>query len=601
MSPSETIQNGELNRSQPSTPTNARTTLLTISPPSSPHSSTSSQITFHPSASPGKVFEWSVARVDPSKYEDPVTSPFSENLTSYGRGYGTDEEVGCRADAGSSCVGLEQHPPPSHHHHHHHRPEHLPKHWFSLRKLWAFCGPGIIMSVAFLDPGNLEGDLITGSSTGYQLLWVLAWATLLGLSFQLLAVRVGVASGGGLAEACHDAMPRHLRIVTWLAVEVAIIACGIQEVLGCAVAFHVLSDGVIPLWAGALLTGLDSFAFLFLEGAGIRILEGFFAVAIGTMAVTFGVLFAEARPPVAEVLHGLVVPRLSAATFSTAVALAGSVVMPHNIYLHSALVLSRNVDRECPARVEEANAYFSIESSCSLFVSFLINVCVVTVFAKDFRGAGSENIGLSNADEYIESEYSTFVKYVWGVGLLAAGQSSTMTGTYAGQFVMQGFLNLQWAPWKRVMVARCVALVPALGVAVVANTNRNLDKTSDWLNIVQSLQLPFAMLPVVALASAPKLMGPHALAPTTKAFFYLLCVLVLTINASLFIEFAAQVSETSRWTAVAFAVFAAVYVFLLSYIVLQLEYHHGNKLATWIMSRIRPLTEDSKLVSALLE
>mmetsp|Transcript_2323 Transcript_2323/g.4699 ORF Transcript_2323/g.4699 Transcript_2323/m.4699 type:complete len:607 (-) Transcript_2323:45-1865(-) len=469
--------------------------------------------------------------------------------------------------------------------------DHEIHHGFSWRKLWAFTGPGLIMSVAFLDPGNLESDLQTGSETGYDLLWVLAWSTALGLCFQLLSVRIGVVTGKGLAEACHDCMPRHMRIILWILIEIAIIGSGVQEVMGCAIAISVVSDGAVPLWLGALLTASDSFMFLLLEGAGIRYLEGFFGMLIGMMVVTFGVMFGQAAPPAGEILRGIFVPKINGSTLGVAVGLVGSIVMPHNVFLHSALVQSRKINRSSDMRVREANMYFGIESSVSLLVSFVVNMFVVTVFAKDFRVAEGTEIGISNAGEVITTQYPQYLKYIWGVGLLAAGQSSTMTGTYAGQFVMQGFLKLHLRPWQRVMLTRCVALVPSLALALFFSSDDQLNQSSDWLNVLQSIQLPFAMIPCVVLASSPKLMGVHATSRFTHAATWLLLLGVVTGNAYLCVQFMVSAVAGSVLATAAFWTAAAGYVGLVGYIAFSLELHHDNRLAVRVHAVARDAWE----------
>mmetsp|Transcript_42797 Transcript_42797/g.81675 ORF Transcript_42797/g.81675 Transcript_42797/m.81675 type:complete len:583 (-) Transcript_42797:224-1972(-) len=437
---------------------------------------------------------------------------------------------------------------------------------FSWRKLWAFTGPGIIMSVAFFDPGNLESDLQMGSSTGYQLMWVLGWSTAVGLLFQLLAARIGVVTGRDLAEVLGRSLPDHARILVWFLIECAIIGSDIQEVIGCAVAIEVLSNGKVPLWAGTLLTGLDSFVFLLLEGAGIRWLEAFFAFLVATMAVTFGAMCVEASPPADKIMQGLIVPSLGPSTIKSAAGMIGAVIMPHNLFLHSSLVKTREFDRSHNSAVREANVYFALESTISLVTGFFINLSVVAVAAEGFRNmTDAESIGLSSAAGYLASSghYSSYVAYVWGVGLLAAGQSSTMTGTYAGQFVMQGFLALELRPWQRIVITRCVALGPALMVACYATSGPGLDGASDWLNVLQSVQLPFAMLPVTILSSSSKLMGVHANGIHTQVVCALLNLLLLLVNFFLLIE---SVMHSSSFVLTLFTAGAIAYLCLLSYI-----------------------------------
>ncbi|CAL8274922.1 unnamed protein product, partial [Boreogadus saida] len=285
---------------------------------------------------------------------------------------------------------------------------------FSLRKLWAFSGPGFLMSIAYLDPGNIESDLQSGAKAGFkvqarayrpwllatpvrdaaQLLWVLMGATFIGLLLQRLSARLGVVTGMHLAEVCHRQYRTVPRVVLWLMVELAIIGSDMQEVIGCAIAFHLLSSGRIPLWGGVLITILDTFVFLFLDKYGVPSglevkLEAFFGLLITVMAITFGYEYVTVRPDQGELLKGMFLPYCEGCgpvQLEQAVGIVGAVIMPHNIYLHSALVKSREVDRSSKKDVKEANKYFFIESAMALFLSFLINVFVVAVFAEAFYG-----------------------------------------------------------------------------------------------------------------------------------------------------------------------------------------------------------------------
>jgi NRAMP (natural resistance-associated macrophage protein)-like metal ion transporter len=405
----------------------------------------------------------------------------------------------------------------------------VPPACFSFRKLWAFTGPGFLMSIAYLDPGNLESDLQAGAVAGFQLLWVLWWATCMGLLLQLLAARLGVVTGKHLAQICRKEYPRPASIFLWVMTELAIIGSDIQEVIGSAIAINILSQGHIPLWAGVLITAADTFTFLFLERYGVRKLEAFFGLLITIMAVTFGVEYGISRPNQVELLKGLIIPGVSSGAAMQAVGMVGAVIMPHNIYLHSALVQSRDIPRENEQQVREANKYYSIESSIALLISFIINMFVVCVFAEGFFGTSdASDIGLHNAGDYLNNKYGSFALYIWAIGLLAAGQSSTMTGTYAGQFVMQGFLNLQIAPWKRVLLTRSVAIVPAICVAVTAN--EYLDTLDEWLNVLQSVQLPFALLPVLHFTSSRTLMGQFRIHWLLRVLVWLMAGGIISIN-----------------------------------------------------------------------
>ncbi|XP_012301773.1 natural resistance-associated macrophage protein 1 isoform X3 [Aotus nancymaae] len=393
---------------------------------------------------------------------------------------------------------------------------------FSLRKLWAFTGPGFLMSIAFLDPGNIESDLQAGAVAGFKLLWVLLWATVLGLLCQRLAARLGVVTGKDLGEVCHLYYPKVPRTLLWLTIELAIVGSDMQEVIGTAIAFNLLSAGRIPLWGGVLITIVDTFFFLFLDNYGLRKLEAFFGLLITIMALTFGYEYVVARPAQGALLRGLFLPLCPGCghpELLQAVGIVGAIIMPHNIYLHSALVKSREIDRARRVDVREANMYFLIEATAALSVSFIINLFVMAVFGQAFYQQTNQaafNIcansslhdyakifPMNNATVAVDIYqggvilgclFGPAALYIWAIGLLAAGQSSTMTGTYAGQFVMEGFLKLRWSRFARVLLTRSCAILPTVLVAVFRDL-RDLSGLNDLLNVLQSL-LEFANGPL---------------------------------------------------------------------------------------------------------
>ncbi|KAF0910820.1 hypothetical protein E2562_004787 [Oryza meyeriana var. granulata] len=413
---------------------------------------------------------------------------------------------------------------------------------FSWRKLWRFTGPGFLMCIAFLDPGNLEGDLQAGAAAGYQLLWLLLWATVMGALVQLLSARLGVATGKHLAELCREEYPPWATRALWAMTELALVGADIQEVIGSAIAIKILSGGTVPLWGGVVITAFDCFIFLFLENYGVRKLEAFFGVLIAVMAVSFAVMFGEAKPSGKELLIGLVVPKLSSKTIKQAVGIVGCIIMPHNVFLHSALVQSRKIDTNKKSRVQEAVFYYNIESILALIVSFFINICVTTVFAKGFYASEqADSIGLENAGQYLQEKYGTAffpILYIWAIGLLASGQSSTITGTYAGQFVMGGFLNLRLKKWLRAMITRSFAIIPTMILALFFDTeDPTMDILNEALNVLQSIQIPFALIPLITLVSKEQVMGSFVVGPITKVISWIVTVFLMLINGYLILSF----------------------------------------------------------------
>ncbi|KAJ9050512.1 hypothetical protein DSO57_1013752 [Entomophthora muscae] len=406
---------------------------------------------------------------------------------------------------------------------------------FSWKNFWRFTGPGWLMSIAYLDPGNLESNLQAAAICGNKLLWILFWAHFLGLLIQNLSSRLGAVTGKHLAQHIRQRYPAPIATVLWLMCELAIIGSDIQEVVGTAVAFQILLN--FPLWLGVLLTALDTFTFLALHRFGMRRLEAFFIALISIMALCFWFEMFLVRPDPMLVLEGLLIPTVPAQATVQAVAMVGAIIMPHNIFLHSALVAERDICRAetSQSEVKLANRYFLIESAIALFVSFLINLSILVVFAQAFyypSGVPQDGKGLNDAAGALTKLLGSKGKYLWAIGLLAAGQSSTMTGTLAGQYVVEGFWKLSIAPWKRVLITRSLALIPSILVALIAQNH--LDSLGEYLNALQSLQLPFALIPLLALVGDPKVMGRgFATRRVTLYLYYAVAFVLIGFNVYL--------------------------------------------------------------------
>jgi len=487
---------------------------------------------------------------------------------------------------------------------------------FSFRKLWAFTGPGFLMSIAYLDPGNVESDLQSGTAADYRLLWVLMWATFLGLLTQRLAARLGAVTGKHLAEICYERYPKAPRLGLWIMVEVAIVGSDMQEVIGTAIALHLLSDRHLPLYAGVLITVADTFTFLGLEGYGLRKLEFFFASLITAMALSFGYEYVVAAPPQASVVEGLLIPWCSGCgskELLQAVGVVGAIIMPHNLYLHSALVKSREVDRSRQSAVKEANFYFFVESCIALFVSFLINVFVVSVFADGLHGKTNADVNATCESEepwiaatyadafpndthavsaniyrggvFLGCAFGPAALYIWAVGILAAGQSSTMTGTYSGQFAMEGFLDLRWKRWKRVLLTRTVAIVPTFIVAFYQRMDQ-LTSMNDLLNCLMSLMLPFALIPTITFSSSVDIMGAEfANGRFSKALSVALSAVVVGVNIFFVFNYVAGLGISSALFYAAITLLGLAYLCFCAYLTLDMIVNMGwggERLTQWI-------------------
>ncbi|GFZ03996.1 NRAMP metal ion transporter 6 [Actinidia rufa] len=349
----------------------------------------------------------------------------------------------------------------------------------SWRNFFAYMGPGFLVSIAYIDPGNFETDLQAGAQYKYGLLWIILVASCAALIIQSLAANLGVVTGKHLAEHCRTEYPKVPNFILWVLAEIAIVACDIPEVIGTAFALNMLFK--IPVWCGVLLTGFSTLILLALQQYGVRKLEFLIAFLVFTIAACFFMELGYAKPDASEVLNGLFVPQLKGnGATGLAISLLGAMVMPHNLFLHSALVLSRKIPR---SGIKEACRFYMIESGFALMVAFLINISVISVSGAVCNSSNLNPDDQKNCQDLDLNKASFLLKAcdrhnvlgswsskLFAIALLASGQSSTITGTYAGQYVMQGFLNLRLKPWIRNFLTRCLAIVPSLIVAIIGGS-----------------------------------------------------------------------------------------------------------------------------------
>ena len=393
---------------------------------------------------------------------------------------------------------------------------------FSLRKFAAFVGPGFLMCIAYVDPGNFESNLQAGCQFGYSLLWVLLWATLMGLYIQALSVRLGLATGWHLARVMRDEYPTPVRYSLWIVTELAIIASDVPEVIGTALALKLIF-GLPTVW-GVLVTSASTLLFLALQQFGVRKLEAFMGSLVGVMSVCFvaqmGMLEGGDG---GEVIKGIVVPIFqNGKALFIGISIIGAVVMPHNLFLHSALVLSRSFELG-ERSVRRALKYNVAESALALAVTLVINFAVTIVAAQSIKDAdfddptGEKRRGiidrpLQNAPDMLKDVLGKSAKGLFAAALLASGQSSTITGTYAGQFVMEGFLEIKINPVLRAFLTRTCAILPSLLVTIIAG-----DEYAEFLIVISSVflsfQLPFALIPLVKFCGSEKIVGAMAIDP----------------------------------------------------------------------------------------
>ena len=376
------------------------------------------------------------------------------------------------------------------------------------RKLAAFAGPGYLIAVGYMDPGNWATDLAGGSAFGYSLLSVILVAGVLAMVLQALAAKLGIATGLDLAQACRQTYRPSTNFVLWVLCELAIVACDLAEVLGTAIALKLLFG--LPLAGGVVLTGFDVFLILALQNLGFRKLEAFIIALLVVIGGCFAVELALSQPAWGAVAHGLIPTRQLLANpnmLYIAIGIVGATVMPHNLYLHSSIVQTRRFERS-EAGKREAVKLATIDSSIALTLALFVNAAILILAASTFHVAGRTDIAdLASAYHLLSPMLgSSIASVLFAAALLAAGQNSTITGTLAGQIVAEGFLDWKMRPWLRRTITRALAIVPAVAVVIVAG-DAGATKLLIASQVVLSLQLPFAVVPLVRMTSDAKKMG----------------------------------------------------------------------------------------------
>ncbi|XP_030503336.2 metal transporter Nramp6.1 [Cannabis sativa] len=410
-----------------------------------------------------------------------------------------------------SAVNIDGTPPSNHIHHDYIDDDNKKPGW---KKFLAHVGPGFLVSLAYLDPGNLETDLQAGANHGYELLWIILIGLIFALIIQSLAANLGVTTGKHLSELCKAEYPLFVKYCLWLLAELAVIAADIPEVIGTAFALNILFN--IPVWGGVLLTGSSTLLLLGLQRYGVRKLELLISILVFVMAACFFGEMSYVKPPASGVLKGMFIPKLSGqGATGDAIALLGALIMPHNLFLHSALVLSRKVPNSVRG-VNDACRYFLIESGFALFVAFLINVAVISVSGTVCSASNLSNdnsdrcsdLTLNSASFLLQNVLGKSSKIVYAIALLASGQSSAITGTYAGQFIMQGFLDLKMKKWLRNLLTRCIAITPSLIVSIIGGSS-GAGRLIIIASMILSFELPFALIPLLKFSSSATKMGPY--------------------------------------------------------------------------------------------
>jgi manganese transport protein len=402
------------------------------------------------------------------------------------------------------------------------------------RKLLAFLGPGYLVAVGYMDPGNWATSLAGGSRFGYALLFIALLSNVMAIVLQSLCTRLGVGAGRDLAQACRDAFPRWLSWPLWLSAEIAITATDLAEVIGTAIGLNLLFH--IPLEIGVLITAADVFLILALQAFGFRWIEAFVVAMLGVIAACFAVQIALADPDWGTVLRGFAPTTDILANHDMlylALGILGATVMPHNLYLHSGLVQTRGYGDGIEEK-REAIKLANIDSAIALCLALVINASILILAAATYHRAGKVDVAqLDQAHAFLAPLLgSTLAPTLFAIALLCCGLNSTITATLSGQIVMEGFLNLRIAPWLRRMVTRMIAIVPAVIVTIWAG-----EKATGQLlimsQVVLSLQLPFAVVPLVMFTASRARMGPFTAPRWLTALATLIAVVIIALNAKL--------------------------------------------------------------------
>jgi len=407
------------------------------------------------------------------------------------------------------------------------------------KKLLAFIGPAYMVSVGYMDPGNWATDIAGGSKFGYALIWVLLMSNLMALLLQSLSARLGIVRGRDLAQASREMFPGFVNYFLYVLAEIAIAACDLAEVLGMAIGLYLLFD--LPLMWGVIISALDTFLLLFLLNHGIRKMEVFIISLVAMIGGAFVVQMFIAQPVMSEVFAGFIPTALNETALYIAIGIIGATVMPHNLYLHSALVQTRKFERS-NKEISRAIKFNILDSTIALNAAFFVNAAILILAASTFYKVGMHEVSdIMDAHRLLEPLLgSSLAPILFALALIFAGQSSTITGTLAGQIVMEGYLNLRIAPWIRRLITRLIAIVPAVLVIHIAGEGA----TADLLilsQVILSLQLGFAVIPLIHFVSDREKMGLFTISKLTKLGAWLCALIIVSLNVKL------VYSEVSGW------------------------------------------------------
>ena len=405
----------------------------------------------------------------------------------------------------------------------------------TLARLFLFTGPAFMVSVGYMDPGNWATDLAGGAQFGYKLIWVILLANLMAILFQTLSARLGIVSGRDLAQACRDHYPKPVNFTLWILTEIAIAATDLAEVLGSAVGLYLLFG--IPLLWGVVITTFDVLILMVLMSFGIRKMEAFILALVATIGICFAFEMFLSKPDFVSIATGFIPTGMNSEALYIALGIIGATVMPHNLYLHSALVQSRNFERTSIG-MKEANKFNLVDSVVALNAAFLVNASILILAAAVFfTSRHSEVASIIDAHALLAPLLGNKIAPIaFGIALLAAGQSSTITGTFAGQIVMEGFIGLKIRPWLRRLITRFLAIIPAV-IVIQLSGRGSVDTLLVLSQVVLSLQLPFALIPLLHFTASKIKMKEFASKQAVRLIAWLASGLIIILNFKLVTDF----------------------------------------------------------------
>ena len=435
-----------------------------------------------------------------------------------------------------------------------------------FRKILSFLGPAYLISVGYMDPGNWATDLAGGSKFGYSLIWVLLMSNLMALLLQGLSARLGIVRGRDLAQANREAYPRSVNFILYILAEIAIAACDLAEVLGMAIGIQLLTG--LPLVWGVSITVLDTFLLLFLQRLGMRKMEAFIITLVAVVAISFLIEIIFAKPILGEVALGFIPHALSDEALYIGIGIIGATVMPHNLYLHSALVQTRKIDRT-DAGIKQALKFNRIDTTIALNLAFFVNAAILVLAATVFFKTGNSHVAeIKEAHRLLPGFLGNLAPKIFAIALIAAGQSSTITGTLAGQIIMEGYLSLRVNPWVRRLITRLLAIIPAL-IVIIIYGEKDVDALLIFSQVILSIQLGFAIIPLIHFVSDRKKMGTFTINTITKITAWVIAFVLVFLNVKMIINEASGVFLADAFIPkIILSVAGVLFVALLVYIIL---------------------------------